>query len=125
MKNNWTLDVKHDEKTGDHFIELSDEILEASGFKEGDTIKWIDNLDGSFTIVKADMENYKVTDEYSNPEMNREAVIFASKDNAGEFVVDMYENNELVNSRKITDHRYSYVEDCAENWVFAYGEFAK
>lgn len=122
--NTWTTEVKYDEKTGDSFIEFDDEFIKLSGLKEGDVVKWVDNLDGSFTLLKTTMEGYITTDEYSNPEMNRKAVIFVAKDKS-DHIIDMYENETLVHSRKIQNHRYSYVEDCAENWVFAYGEFKK
>jgi hypothetical protein len=51
-KQDWTVEVQQMEDSDDLFIELNEEMLEFSGFKEGDTIKWIDNQDGSFTLVK-------------------------------------------------------------------------
>lgn len=50
-----TLEVKEN-KDGEAYIELPPEILEVVGLKEGDTIKWIDNNDGSWSIVK-DLKN--------------------------------------------------------------------
>lgn len=49
----WVLDVKHNPDTDEYYIELSDEILEGSGFKIGDSLKWTDNKDGSYTLAKA------------------------------------------------------------------------
>ena len=33
-------------------LTFSDDILEATGWKEGDVLEWIPNDDGSFTLVK-------------------------------------------------------------------------
>lgn len=34
-----------------------------------------------------------------------------------DYVVEMYEDNNLVESRTISGHNLGYAEDCAENWV--------
>ena len=34
------------------FLTFTPEILDATGWKEGDVLEWIDNNDGSFTLVK-------------------------------------------------------------------------
>ena len=49
----WTAEVLTD-KDGEFFIEFSDEFLREIGWKEGDTIEWIDNHDGSFTLKRKD-----------------------------------------------------------------------
>lgn len=49
----WTAEVLTD-KDGEFFIEFSEEFLREIGWKEGDTIEWIDNHDGSFTLKKKD-----------------------------------------------------------------------
>ena len=46
----WVCDVK--EKDGEFYIELTEEMLQDSGFKIGDEFDWIDNKDGSFTLTK-------------------------------------------------------------------------
>ena len=38
----------------DGVLTFSDELLEATGWKEGDVLEWIDNKDGSFSLVKPD-----------------------------------------------------------------------
>ena len=48
----WILNVKEDSNTGEYYIEIPQEILEESGFKIGDDLHWIDNRDGSFTLMK-------------------------------------------------------------------------
>ena len=49
----WTAEVLTD-KDGEFFIEFSEEFLREIGWKEGDTIEWIDNHDGSWTMKKKD-----------------------------------------------------------------------
>ena len=38
----------------DGVLTFSDELLKATGWKEGDVLEWIDNKDGSFSLVKPD-----------------------------------------------------------------------
>lgn len=52
MSKRWTLPVQYNKETDEYFIEFSDEMLEASGFKPGDTLNWEDNKDGSYSITK-------------------------------------------------------------------------
>ena len=52
----WTLNVEENED-GDQFIVLPDEILQQLDLKEGDTVQWIDNKDGSWTLVKKDISH--------------------------------------------------------------------
>jgi hypothetical protein len=51
----WVLEVEQ-APDGEYFIQLTDEILEGSGFKIGDEFDWIDNHDGSFTLTKKNQE---------------------------------------------------------------------
>ena len=37
-------------------LTLTPELLEETGWEEGDTLKWIDNKDGSFSLIKCDDE---------------------------------------------------------------------
>ena len=50
----WTAEVLTD-NDGEVFIEFSEEFLREIGWKEGDTIEWIDNHDGSFSLKKKDI----------------------------------------------------------------------
>jgi hypothetical protein len=121
----WTVDVQQTED-GDCFIQFNEEILEASGFKEGDSIKWVDNLDGSFTIMNADtMDGYVLSSELFNDKTDRFAKVYKSLGETIDYVIDMYENDALMVSRKIVQHTEDYAEDCVKNWVMCYGEFAK
>lgn len=49
----WRLPVQVDGLTGDCYINLPDDLLEAANLKEGDTVKWVDNKNGTYTMVKA------------------------------------------------------------------------
>lgn len=49
---NWTLPVEVDGLTGNCYIEFPDDLLTAANLKEGDTVEWIDNKDGSYLIRK-------------------------------------------------------------------------
>ena len=51
--NRWTIPVQENEQ-GEQFIEFPDEVLKETGWKDGDTIEWIDNHDGSFTLKRKD-----------------------------------------------------------------------
>lgn len=53
MKNSWILDVKEAED-GEPYIELPDELIDALGWKEGDTVHWQDNGDGTWSLSKKD-----------------------------------------------------------------------
>lgn len=51
MSKSWIATVQEDD-FGAQYIEFSDEQLAEAGWKEGDTIEWIDNGDGSWTLKK-------------------------------------------------------------------------
>lgn len=55
MNKTWTLEVQQHED-GDYFIEFPDEVLEGAGWETGDTIEWIDNKDGSWTLKKRETQ---------------------------------------------------------------------
>jgi hypothetical protein len=48
----WQLPVYVDEITGDCYINLPDDLLEVADLKEGDTVEWVDNGNGSYTVRK-------------------------------------------------------------------------
>ncbi len=51
MSKSWIVTLETDE-SGELVLPLSDEILEGTGIGVGDTVEWIDNKDGSWTIKK-------------------------------------------------------------------------
>ena len=52
----WTINLEEDPETGDLILPLNDDILEGTGWKTGDTIGWIDNKDGSWTMKKIETQ---------------------------------------------------------------------
>jgi hypothetical protein len=50
----WTITVEEDPENGDLILPFTDEILSEVGWVPGDTIEWIDNKDGSWTLRKKD-----------------------------------------------------------------------
>ncbi len=58
MNNKWTLNVKHDDESGDTFIELPDDLMIEAGWNLGDDIEWIDNKDGSWTMKKKENKQW-------------------------------------------------------------------
>jgi hypothetical protein len=118
----WCLDVK-EHSDGDKYIELNQEILELSGFKEGDKLLWVDNLDSSFTILQYDniKDLYTLTCEMSID--NRSILLYIANDNPDVYLLIMYEANDIANARMFKYNTLNYVNDCAENWLHRYGEF--
>ena len=51
-RNSWTLTVEEDPETGDAILQFSPDLLEQTGWKEGDTLEWIDRGDGSWQLKK-------------------------------------------------------------------------
>jgi len=52
-----TVVVKYDPVSNEHYITWDG--LEEAGFKVGDTVCWIDNEDGSYTLKKEENMNYQ------------------------------------------------------------------
>jgi len=55
-KKTWTISLEEDPETGDLILPLNDDILEETGWKTGDSIDWIDNKDGSWTMKKIETQ---------------------------------------------------------------------
>ncbi len=51
-KRSWTVPVEVDAASDEYFITFPDELIELTNWKEGDVISWIDNQDGTFSLVK-------------------------------------------------------------------------
>jgi hypothetical protein len=50
----WTVTVEEaDDGSGDIVLPLPQELLDIQGWKEGDTLEWTDNGDGTWSIAKA------------------------------------------------------------------------
>jgi hypothetical protein len=55
----YTVTLEEDPDTGDLLLPFTDEILQEAGWKEGDTLEWFDNQDGSWSLVKQANETAK------------------------------------------------------------------
>ena len=56
--NKWRLPVQQSSVDGvdDYYIEFPDDLLEAANLKEGDSIEWVDQGDGSYLLKKVEKE---------------------------------------------------------------------
>ena len=52
-KHSWTVILEEDPDTKYLILPLPQELLNMQGWVEGDTLVWIDNKDGSWSIQKA------------------------------------------------------------------------
>jgi hypothetical protein len=48
----WTVTVEEDPETGELILPLPQDMLDMQGWKEGDTLEWQDNGDGSWALIK-------------------------------------------------------------------------
>lgn len=64
MSNTWTLDIKEDGT-----IDLPQEVVDELGWKAGDKLFWIDNKDGSWSVVKEELANF-ILDRQNKNEQN-------------------------------------------------------
>lgn len=55
-KQNWTITVEEDPETGEAILPLPQEMLDKVNWKDGDTLEWIDNNDGSWSLVKVNVD---------------------------------------------------------------------
>lgn len=49
---NWTVTIEEDPETKDLILPLPQDLLDLQGWKEGDTLEWIDNNNGSWQLQK-------------------------------------------------------------------------
>ena len=54
LQKSWIVDVQED--TEGHFIQFTEEMLEQTGWKIGDTLEWIDNKNGTWSIKRKEDE---------------------------------------------------------------------
>jgi len=55
MSKQWTLTLEAaDDGSGDLVLPLTDEIMAEAGWQIGDTLEWIDNENGTWSIRKID-----------------------------------------------------------------------
>lgn len=56
----WTITLEEaDDGSGDLVMPLPQDLLDDAGWKEGDTLKWIDNNDGTWSLKKVEVTDGK------------------------------------------------------------------
>jgi len=50
----WRLPVEIDSVSGEYYFTLPEDLLEQTGWKENDSLHWIDNNDGTFSLKKVE-----------------------------------------------------------------------
>jgi hypothetical protein len=48
----WTLQIEEDPETGDGILTFPPDLLEEAGWKEGDTLQWINLDNGTWQLQK-------------------------------------------------------------------------
>ena len=48
----WTVELEEDPETGELILPLPEDMLKLQEWVEGDTLEWIDNEDGSWSLQK-------------------------------------------------------------------------
>lgn len=54
--NQWVLTVQENGTTKELYIQFPEYAMNQVGWTEGDIIEWVDNNDGSFTLVKKEAD---------------------------------------------------------------------
>lgn len=57
----WTVIIEEDSSTGELILPLPSDLLTLQGWREGDTLNWIDNKDGTWSIQKANSNDSETT----------------------------------------------------------------
>ena len=76
---NWTAEVKEDEN-GELFIELPEDMLNQLNWGEGTNIKWIDNNNGTFSLVEVEKPVYTVYSKPNCPSCERAKLLLDLKE---------------------------------------------
>jgi len=61
----WIITLEEDPETGDLILPLNDDILEGMNCQIGDTLEWIDNKDGSWTMRKKEETQWVLVETVS------------------------------------------------------------
>ena len=56
MNKKYTAEVIYNETTDEFVLPLPEDILNEVKWQEGDTLRWKDNLDGSFTLERVESQ---------------------------------------------------------------------
>lgn len=102
----YTVELQYDNETDDVYLPISDEMMKDAGWNLGDTVEWIDNGNGTWSLVKKEPElkwvlvetvqtfrhRYMVQVPASNPEWAMDTVVMQeakefSQEHLGETIV--------------------------------------
>ena len=104
----WIVEVEQ-APDGEFFIQLTDEMLQASGFAIGDELDWKDNKDGSYTLVKKTPKKYVMVEAIAQYRMRY--CVELNADDPSEWAMDTVTMNEAKEfsqywlGETITSHR--------------------
>jgi hypothetical protein len=54
MTTSWSITIEEDPETGDLILPLPQDLLNLQGWHEGDILEWVDNKNGSWSLVKSE-----------------------------------------------------------------------
>jgi hypothetical protein len=110
-----------EDKNGDLILPLGDELCNEVGWKVGDTIEWIDNGDGSWTMRKKEMEKELVLVECVStfrmryvvevPKGKKEWAMDTVVMNDAEEMSQEHLGEQIVSHRVITEEEFLQVFD--------------
>lgn len=128
MSKPYTITLEEDPETGDSILPLPAELLEEAGWKEGDTIKWTNNNDGTYSMTKLQTElvlvdcvsifriRYAVEVPVGKKEWALDTVVM----NEAEEISQEHLGEQIVSHRIITDEEYLRVfnqdNDYLDSW---------
>jgi hypothetical protein len=50
----WSITIEEDPETGDLMLPLPQDLLDLQGWTEGDILEWVDNKNGSWSLIKSE-----------------------------------------------------------------------
>ena len=117
------------DENGDLILPLSDELCAEAGWKIGDTIKWIDNGDGSWSLKKMEKElvlvecvsTFRMRYVVEVPKGKKEWALDTVVCNEAEELSQEHLGEQIVSHRVIDEHEYMRVfnedNDYLKSWT--------
>jgi hypothetical protein len=113
MSKKYKVEVQENSE-GEAFIEFPEGVIEELGWREGDTIKWEDNHDGSFTLKKKQKTEWVLVDTIGQFRMRYLVEVPVGKDEWALDTVTMNEAKEFSQvhlGETIVSHRVVTVDE--------------
>jgi hypothetical protein len=54
FRSSWSITIEEDPETGDLMLPLPQDLLDLQGWTEGDILEWVDNKNGSWSLIKSE-----------------------------------------------------------------------